>query len=202
MSTELAVTTGIVGSYFILYSSYDKKSATIKPEMLAKIFGFSNVTFSLREINKVLALAGLTVFGLSFAPAVVSLEADAASILQTHAASLLLAHGLYSTGSFYGFDPVKKYVENKRNLAIVMGDTALGLLFAETQYSSVSKAIDVSKENVLTASIILGTVHFYLMEITPGPFTGKLKVRPYGFVAFGASALALGIVGKQMFTAA
>jgi hypothetical protein len=206
MSQELCITGGVVASYFVLYSAYDKKSATLKPEMLTKIFGFSNLNFSLREINKVLALAGLTVFGMSFAAEpLFALGAASSTAFQEQAAGLLVAHGIYSTISFYGGDFMKKYVKNKRNMAIVMGDVALSVVAAEAFLgsSSLSQSVqDVSKETVLAASLLLGTLHFYFMEISPGPYTGTLKVRPYGFVAFGASALALGIVGKEFFAAA
>ena len=202
LSREAIVSAGVLGSYLVLYSGYDKKSGSLKLDMITKILGFSNVTFSCREINKILALGGLTVIGLSFAAP--QLGAGSTATLQEHAAGLLLVHGLYSTGSFYGWSPVKKYLNNKRNVAILMGDAAVALLATEALAgeSSLSAVQNVSKENLLAASLFLGTCHFYFMEVVPGPYMGKLKVRPYGFLAFGTSAIGLGLLGKAFFAPA
>jgi hypothetical protein len=88
MSKEAMASCAVFGSYLIGYSSYSKATSTLKPELLLKIFGLtekSTLHFTLRETNKILALAGMTVLGASFTGYLGEGE-----VLREHAAVMLL----------------------------------------------------------------------------------------------------------------
>ena len=90
-TTEVAASTGVLASYLVLYSSYSKATKNLKPELLMKILGLtekSTLHFTLREINKIAALAGLTVLGSSFVPQLGFLG-DAEGLRQCSAVMLL-----------------------------------------------------------------------------------------------------------------
>jgi hypothetical protein len=94
MSKEAVASCAVFGSYLIGYSSYSKATGSLKPELLLKILGLtdkSTLLFTLRETNKVLALAGLTVLGASFTGYLGDGE-----VLRQHSAAMLLTVKLYT----------------------------------------------------------------------------------------------------------
>ena len=86
-------------SYIIFYSCYDKlkKKLTIIPK-LKQIFLFKNVNYSLREINKVLALAGLTLFAYSFINLIKSHDIK---LIRSYSFYILVVHGNFSLYTFF-----------------------------------------------------------------------------------------------------
>jgi hypothetical protein len=193
---ELFITGATVASFFTLYSMYSKSTGKLDPKQLKQIFGFENVTFSLKEINKVLALAGLTILGVSCAPKDLLGDASGA-VLREHATSLLVSHSLYSTYEFYDLSATKLWVNNKRRLAIIAGQAALSMVAMETFPAlcggkTTSELTGQTQTAILSVSLALGSAHFYFMEIKPGPYQGKLAIRPWGYVAAVGAAVGLG----------
>ena len=66
LATQLAISGGTLGAYLIFYSGYSKKTKGLElAKQLGPILSFKSTTFSLRELNKIFALAGMTLAGAS-----------------------------------------------------------------------------------------------------------------------------------------
>jgi hypothetical protein len=44
------------------------------------------------------------------------------------------------------------------------------------------------------APVALGMAHFYLMELRPGPYKGRLGIRPFAYTAFAAGVAGVAYV--------
>ena len=175
--SHLAISIGCVGSYFVLYSGYDKKTKSLKiAENLTKIFSFKqqSVSQSLDDINKVLGLAGLTLIGFGFfAPAKALVE---------HGAYLSFAHGAYSAYRYlYRFK-----MGQKKQASMVLGVVSSTTLAMHLGLLPTPSQVPLSVLPLAVASI--ATVHYYSMEIPPDSWYPA--VRPYAYLAFVASIAA------------
>ena len=170
---ELQLTLLCILSYILLYSCYDKlqKKLKIIPK-LKQIFSFKNVKYSLNEINKVLALSGLTLFAYSFINLTKSHDIKK---IRVYAFYILAIHGSYSLYTF-----LDKYFGPKK-FAMFFGSCSLTSMFL-IQF----EFIDM-KYSIL--SLIIATLHFYTMETKPN----GLQIRPYGYVALITSIIAIAL---------
>jgi len=141
------------GLFLALYTAYDKKTKTLKPEMLNKIFfedTINNFRNFLTEMNKVLALNGLTVIGLAYILPVVRLN---------------LTHELLCSG-----------------LLQISVHTALSywIYYGQTKFQFITKLITIQKlqaSNIKTLSIWLGvaanlTLWIYWLRFIDGFVAG------------------------------
>ena len=218
--TQLAVSGGTLGAYLVFYSGYSKATKSLAlSKQLGPILSFRNVKFSLRELNKILALAGMTLAGASLL-CNDSESSQTGADLRKSAAGLLVAHSTYSqwfsmengrdqlskfpeplrvaanagTVSFYDLSLWKIWLENKRWIGILMGQGALLALLAESKIAAPADAPLL----VPAAAMTLGLSHFVLMEIKPGPYNGSLAVRPFGYLGAVAGVAGLFSVGLGM----
>ena len=70
MSPEYVFSLGVFLSYIALYTAFDKKSKSLKPSLVLTILlwqGDGGLNHTLKELNKAISLAGLTILLLSFA---------------------------------------------------------------------------------------------------------------------------------------
>lgn len=206
-----AVVCGTYGSYFLLYSGYKKPkpqstgleafkgSFDINGE-LSKILGPSKLggAHSNHQLNKVAALAGLTLSGMAALPADLvwkDKELERCLVLRVGAASLG-AHILYSLGEFYKWSPMKVLRGEGKNMRFELLGFCFGCAaFRQFILSALGPAGKLSGD-ALVAGSALGALHFYFMETRSG-LPQDLPVRPWGYVAFLVPGLAVGLYASR-----
>ena len=172
-----ALTAGCVGSYLVLYSCYDKVKKQLQAKKLVDILSFKRTKYSLNEINKVLALSGLTLFALSFTPNMVSsFMTYGMEKTRENATFLLTLHGCYSCYAMFD-----RYFGNKQ-ISMLLGTCSVTSLWL--------MKLGYIEQKYALFTLMLSTAHFYTMESTPN----GLKIRPFGFNALIASLVTIGAV--------
>jgi hypothetical protein len=172
-------TLGVVCAYAVLYSSYSKATKRLEPRLLADIVLFRRGwEFTLKEVNKVLALAGLTMLG---APDVMALLAQRSPPgLRHDGMRILMVHGLLSMNLYFD-----RLVQPAKRTAMWTG--VLALFCGAIAYTE--GLVPISPRLALLATVGLGTTHFYLMEKNE---RNKLVIRPFGFLALVVGVLSTG----------
>ena len=181
--------------YFIFYTGYDKKTKSLNSNQLFEVL-LCRKSFNdtIVEVNKVLALAGLTLAALS----VFVLDMN----LLMFATIELVIHGAYSSYQFYGSNNIPKFSDwsLRKTRKELSSKSAKQRLLATRKFSIISSVmcsiileawflgyVDMSPA-VSLMFLSLGVAHFYSMEVD---FRGKLHVRPFGFLAFIASFISI-----------
>uniref|UniRef100_A0A7S4UF98 Uncharacterized protein n=1 Tax=Paramoeba aestuarina TaxID=180227 RepID=A0A7S4UF98_9EUKA len=171
----------VLALYFLFYTGFDKASKSIKPELMTEVLlGQKGLKHSVQQLNKIFALAGLTLLGLPHFDC------------SWYAAFMLWIHWGVSIWQFYGkanIPSVEKFLtipndivqqQNKsetiKKLSLIFG--ALGQLFL-LSYLHLFPGFGI--ERVLMYALSFAVCHFYLMEVDPN---FKLHVRPAGYAAF------------------
>lgn len=175
MSPEYIFSLSVFLSYIALYTAYEKKSKTLKPSLLVTILllkGDGGLTHTLKELNKAISLAGLTILLFSFA----NMDGYNSGELFKISLLTLTVHSIYSFYEFYGFS-VDAVLKDKllKPTSIVLAVLCLSLLY----FAYFSGAIPFSVL-ALEASI-LGILHFWMYEID---YKYVLQIRPYAFLPF------------------
>jgi len=192
--TATAFTTACLGSYFILYSGYDKKTKSMQiSSKLREIFSFADPSKSYDEINKVLGLAGITLVGTSL----LRIPTVPSRLIGVHGAWISVVHGLFSSYRYRH----RFALRSPKLPSMILGSAALvavgaksltGVLPANTPVQTLSnyKALPL-----LVAA--LTTTHFYTMEVPSGKPSWVPEIRPFGFLALvvGVAAIGKTIVG-------
>lgn len=207
-ATGLAVTAS-VGSYLAFYTAYDKKTKTLNSQNVTDVLlGAKGVDHTLVQLNKVLALSGLTQLALVFMPGADSyVDTDQLRLAST---VMLVAHAGYSAYRYYDsakiprlstftafFDQVRseKPIEKllaQRKVSLVLGAAAINLLEA---WALMQAPYGLTPKTSGLLVLSLSTLHFYFIEVD---VKGGLPVRPYGYLAF----LSAGISGAAGLTVA
>ena len=203
-----AIACGTYGSFFLLYSGYRKPApqstgldtfnGSLDPvEELPKIFAPEKLggLHSNRQLNKVAALAGLTLSGMAALPEKLvweGMQNERLAVLRIGVASLG-AHILYSIASFYKWNPINMLKGAGKNLrfeqlALVAGNLAFG--------GYIRNARGDLEGDALSVASLLGMTHFYLMETKSG-LPEDLPVRPWGYVAFLVPGIAVGLWARR-----
>merc|ERR1712137_1335355 len=113
------------------------------------------------------------------------------SSLRTNAVYFLIVHALYSANSFYRLDPQRLYFNNPRWFAIVCGQLALTMILLIT-FEAYLPLYILYRFQWHILSLVLAIVHFYLMKIRPGPYSGALENNgPFVYVALFTPAAAI-----------
>ncbi|GBG32064.1 Hypothetical Protein FCC1311_082892 [Hondaea fermentalgiana] len=184
---------GTVVAYLGLYTAYSKTEKKLKSDGLLDVVAVrKSADHSAVEMNKVLALAGLTTLGVSLSPYAIDVV-DTPYDLTVASTVMLSVHSMYSVYKYYGSPNIPEassflnivedaksesssgQVAFKRKVSVLTGMAAAGILdawllgFMPMSYGSAISALT------------LGTLHFYFMEVT---YNGSLAVRPFGFLAF------------------
>ena len=148
-----------------------EKRLSVKP-LIDLCTGARGVDWSLQEINKVIALSGLTVLIIAFTPNFVLKSRG----LVWNAMVLLWTHAMYSMYKFYQFS-IKAYLKEKmkiKQVSIIFA--VLGQIVLSAGYFGY-----ISWTNLMYGSIILGTAHFWTYEVD---FKYVLQVRPFAYLPF------------------
>eukprot|EP00386_Alphamonas_edax_P003255 GDKI01009976.1.p1 GENE.GDKI01009976.1~~GDKI01009976.1.p1 ORF type:complete len:234 (+),score=43.48 GDKI01009976.1:96-704(+) len=171
------ITALIIASYLVFYSAYSKADGTFRSSLLWNILKFKNTHFSLREINKVISLAGLSLLGVAFLPGFKSQRTQ----LIRHACWQLWVHSVYSCASFYSCSFEKMVVNNPK--AVAIGAGCVGQLALAGYMTG-----HLGKECVLWGGLGMGMAHFVLMESK----NGKMQIRPFAYLPFFLASGAFG----------
>jgi hypothetical protein len=175
MTPEAVFSLGVFLSYIAFYTAFDKKSKSLQPMLIITILllqGDGGLTHTLKELNKAISLAGLTILLFSFA----DLHGyDAAELLRI-AMVTLTVHSAYSFYEFYGcsLDAVLKDKLLKPT-SIVLAVLCQCLLY----FSYFSEAIPHSV--LALEATVLGILHFWTYEVD---FKYVLQIRPYAYLPF------------------
>lgn len=178
--TPTALSVAVLASYFVFYSLYDKSSGSLAPGKM-----WSRITSSQRsfgnELNKILALSGLTCMGLAF------LLSGMYNGLLVCSAVQLNVHAVYSVVVIYGADPDRVWRNNPKVLAILAGQAGLVMLsYLTLMPALLGQQPHVRQGPLLSnfAALALGFLHFLGMEAKGG----KLNVRPFAYLALLTTA--------------
>ena len=170
-----------ISSFQLFYSCYDKIKKRLNFAVkLRQIFSFRSVSYSFNEINKVLALAGLTLLGYSF----INITNLSANKIRLNAFYMLAVHGCYSLYTFFD-----RYFGQKQ-FAMFLGSLSL------TSLAAIQFGYPIALPSAFTiCSLITATAHFYTMETKPQ----GLAVRPFGYLAFVTSlgGMAMFVFGNR-----
>jgi hypothetical protein len=168
----------VLGAYAVFYSGYDKTTKKLNAQLLLDIVSVERGwKFTLKEINKVLGLGGLTLLA---APAALSLVGAPARGMLSDARRVLVLHGVFSVGLFS-----ERLASHPKTVATWIGVGALlcSLLAAGR---GLYEPIRIGPGPLLLAGLGLGTLHFYTMERDS---KGTLQVRPFALTALVAGCL-------------
>eukprot|EP00656_Telonema_subtile_P013070 TRINITY_DN16631_c0_g1_i1.p1 TRINITY_DN16631_c0_g1~~TRINITY_DN16631_c0_g1_i1.p1 ORF type:complete len:238 (-),score=71.55 TRINITY_DN16631_c0_g1_i1:295-1008(-) len=212
-----ALAAGVYGSFFLLYSGYKKGSqlnktpvqASFSGEMdvcaqLTDIFGKLTHKSAHRQVNKVVALAGLTLSGAAAIPRSLlwnELPLTREFTLKIGLGSLGV-HVVYSVYDYYHASVSKLWEANCKpshkyeTLALVAGSGAMATFaWAAQGLPGLAHTPQLlNSENVgdaLVAASVAGMAHFYFIETATGK-PQDLPVRPWGYVAFVVPSIAAG----------
>jgi hypothetical protein len=157
----------IVAFYILTYTFYSKASSGYSFALVQDFFLLRNgLKWSLKELNKVLALSGLT--------EVLLLAYTRSEETLTHALYLLISHAFLSFLLIYNFQISvliqQWWLKQVSILAAICCLICLGLL------------------GMRTAALVLGFLHFWTMEVDR---SFRLHVRPAGYLPFLLAAALL-----------
>lgn len=166
------LSTAVTASYLVLYTGYDKVSATLVPSnWLDLVLLRRGTDWTLKELNKAVSLSGLTCMLLSFLPELQPMSNDLLWISMNY----LWVHSLYSMYSFYDCNPLKVLKDKSiKQLSVALG-TAGQIALSLGYWGKIT-----SGALVLSATT-LGIGHFWTMEVD---YKYKLQVRPYAYLPF------------------
>jgi hypothetical protein len=161
----------IVGFYIITYTFYSKATGGYSFALVLDFFLLRNgLKWSLKELNKVLALSGLT--------ALLLLVYTRNENDLTNSLVLLISHAFLSFILIYNFQVSALFqqwwVKQISILAAIFSLICLGFLWMTPLG--------------MTAAVILGFVHFWTMEVDR---SFRLHVRPAGYLPFLLAAALL-----------
>lgn len=194
----------VVLSLLLLYTAFDKTTQQLDFSKLVQVLVFSDVTHSLRELNKVAALAaiGLVSFAFIFGPLSRLWPKKFGGFLAWRKTVgvwgfvLAALHAVYSLIDFYKLDLNKMFFENQNVNGLIFGFFALFIFFLMT-ITSTSKSVQrmgypAWKKLQTTGylALLLAILHFIILETKP---VVGLQVRPYGLLFLYLAIAALGL---------
>jgi hypothetical protein len=182
-SSPLGISLTTTAAYLVFYSAFNKKESTLDPSLLLDvILARRGISWSLKEMNKVISLSGLTTALLSFLPTFRSVSPAHAKELQFISMNLLWLHSVYSLYSFYRFDPNRVLKEPQiKQISIFLG--VLGQLALSAGYWGY-----ISNTSLLLSVTAFGLGHFVTMEVDS---KWVLQVRPFAYLPFPIALLNL-----------
>ena len=185
----------VLASILLLYTAYDSKEKAVSLTRLMRVLLFDDWRYSLRELNKVLALAGIGLASIAMAIGPLAVDFHGAFArrlwwrkpLGLTGFAFMALHALYAIVFSYRLSAGKMFVENDRVLGVVVALPALliFLLMALTSNAASIRALGPARWKALHRlgylALAFAVLHFAIMETA---LTGELGVRPYGLVFF------------------
>jgi len=209
-SLGIAAVVFVVVTLLLFYTAYDKQAKALVPQKLFDVVTFKDMANSLREINKVLALASIGLIAISL------IIGPLSRMFPRHFAHLVphrkfigltgfafaLFHSVYSALVIYGADINKMIFENPKMFGLISGLIALAifLVMAITSNAQSVKKMGYDKWKAVQTfgyvGLALAALHFALLEIKPDV---GLDVRPYGLLFLALPIIALVVRGGIIF---
>lgn len=187
-------------SLLALYTAYDKQTKTLIPEKLTKVLLFTDVSFSLRELNKVVALEAIGLIAVVFLlgplskfwPRVFNQFLCLRKPLGLTGFGLAVLHTIYSFVVLYQFD-LNKLLQSPKIGGLAAGAIALAIFFFMSLTSTKQAVERLGYRRWKTIQtfgyigLLAALLHFFLLETK----NWALDVRPFGLVFFYLTAVAL-----------
>ena len=180
--SPLLISLSTTSAYFLFYSAYNKTSKSIDfPLLLDVLLCRRGVDWSLKEINKVISLSGLTTLLLTFIPEFDNYCSNTRDLFFL-SMNLLWIHSSYSFYKFYGAN-LRNVMNEKwmKRLSVWLG--SVGQVVLALGYFE-----KLEWQNVAFLATVLGIGHFYTMEID---FKYQLQVRPFAYLPFPLGVVSL-----------
>ncbi|MDO8554333.1 MAG: ferric reductase-like transmembrane domain-containing protein [Candidatus Micrarchaeota archaeon] len=192
----------IVVSLFLFYTAYDKTSKSLVFETLVKVLSFEDFNKSLREINKVFALAAIGLIAISFIlgplsrfwPNLFAKYLYFRKPVGLAGFVLGIVHGAYSAMAFYNLDVSILLLQNEKSLALIFGvlGTIVFIVMSATSNKTMMEKLGYKTWKAIQTfgyfGLLFIILHFLLIETKPDK---GFDVRPYGLVFFYLAIAAL-----------
>ncbi len=203
----------VVVSLLAFYTAYDKQTGALSYDKLAKVISFQDASHSLKELNKVAALAaiGLVSVALVLGPLTRLFPKTFCPYMFFRKPvglagfAFAAAHSAFSLYDYYKLDVARMLYDNPKIIGFVAAVLSLAVLLAMsvTSTRSAVERMGYPKWKALQtlgyAALLLAVVHFYVLEYSP---SAGFSVRPYGmlffWLAIAAIALRLYVQWKGM----
>lgn len=192
----------VLASLLLLYTAYDKKTGQLDFGKLVRIVAFEDAALSLRELNKVIALAAIGILAACFLlgplsriwPKIFCSYLGQRKAIGLAGFALALIHSAYSFAEYYKLDLGVVFSSEQKTHAFAAGAIALSIFFlmAITSTAKAVQKMGYAKWKALQTTGYLGLAlsiaHFFIIETKPDI---GFDVRPYGMAFFYAAMLAL-----------
>lgn len=185
----------------LFYTAYDKSTKTLMFEKLVKVLSFQDITFSLKELNKVIALESIGLIAMVFLLGPLSRVWPIfgrflylRKPVGLMGFGLAVIHGVYSSIEFYQLDVGKIFFENPKVIGIIAGFIALVIFFLMSITSSkeMEQRMGYKKWKALQTfgyvGLFFALIHFFVLETKPEI---GLDVRPFGLLFFYIPIIAI-----------
>ncbi len=191
----------VLFSLLVLYTAYDSSSGTLQFEKLIEVFSFEDMQHSFRELNKIIALAGIGL--ITFVYLIGSLAKVWPDIFARHLKYrkplgligfwLIIIHAVYSIIDFYQLS-LDVILASPKLPAFIAGTLSI-LIFILSVITSNPQSIQrlgyKNWKNIQRTgyiALLLGLLHFVWVETKPEI---GFVVRPYGMLFYYAAILAI-----------
>ncbi len=184
----------VILAFFVFYSGYSKEKRAFDFSLLSKIISFQDPLFSSKEINKLVALAGLTLLSFAFLPGPISRIFPKLSFLLVLRKPIGLIgfllifihyyisfHGYYYKGNLYN-----ALFNNPKVIAFIAASISFFIFFLMA-ITSTKKAVEILTykrwkllQRTGYIALLLAVIHFVVIETKPDK---GLDIRPFGYVA-------------------
>ncbi len=185
----------------LFYTAYDKTAHQLKPENLVKALTFQDVTFSLRELNKVTALLGIGLLAFSFIlgplshmfPHQFCPHLSARKWIGLWGFVFALLHSVYELLVIFKLD-VNKLFFSPKSIGLIYGMVALFifLVMAITSNQFSIQKLGFKNWKIIQTTgyvaLLFAILHFLVLETKPEI---GLDVRPFGLLFLVVPLLAI-----------
>ncbi len=198
----LAIVVVIFISLLVFYTAYDKQTKTLVPEKLVSVVLFKDVANSLKELNKVAALAAIGLIAITFIlgplskifPKIFSQFLFTRKFIGLSGFVFAFLHALYSVIVIYELDLNKMLFANPKIVGFISAVISLFIFFLMS-ITSTEKAVKVmgyknwkTLQTTGYIALFLAILHFIILEIKPGK---GFDVRPFGVLFLFIALVAL-----------
>ena len=202
------VTAAVLLFNLVFYTAYSKEDKTLRFSVLLDVLLLrKGVGHTVNELNKIVALTGLTLAGIAFLP--IHLFNSRTNLLWNVLYTQIF-HALYSTYKFYGdknmpevlswfsvFEDLKAKSKKQQSVGVKKVSNIVSIIAFAILIGIALNYFGMRKSNVAGFVMLLFSLtHFYTMEVD---FKYNLKVRPWGFLPFYLVPVTLVVLLIQMF---
>ena len=196
----LLTTGGVAAAYLILYSGFDKATQQYKiGTKLKAIFGFSNRTLSLNELNKVAGLTAMSTVSAACVAAMWPTTRNTAftTTLARYALNIGFAHGAYSavqfSSRFFGPKRLAMSLGSISVWSLALWNMSLGNTVEPKALFSRVEGLVGKHAPAKLGAFVSTVVYAHVLVMETNVETGQLVMRPFGklgLIIAGVTAVA------------